>query len=68
MSTEDIINYITQTPENTNPNIIRDLLNKSIEKLIVNISYDNGNVISDKTANEIFNAVKYRIWYERVSL
>lgn len=76
MNNEDIINYITQTPENTNPNIIRGMLNKegpgTSPIMIVHFelsdfdtdpygTYYARSVTSDKTIDEIAEAVKNSI-------
>lgn len=65
----DIINYVMQSPDNTNPNVLRGLLNNinsNIDIFVVTItetgSGRNATYSSDKTFNEIaaaYNAGKY---------
>lgn len=54
MDIEDIVNYVQKTPDNTNPNMLRNMLNNmnSSKPLIVHVS-DNWTL--DKTWREMYD-------------
>ena len=54
MDIEDIVNYVQKTPNNTNPNMLRNMLNNmsSSKPLIVHVS-DNWTL--DKTWREMYD-------------
>ena len=68
MATNDeIIGYVLNTPNNTNPNVLRDMLNEQggsgggVDFFVVNFIPKDDNVlqlISDKTTEEIMSAIE----------
>ena len=54
----EILDYVMQSPENTNPNVLRDLLKStkdSSESSIIEMIVDGENLLLNKTWQEIFN-------------
>lgn len=68
MATNDeIIGYVLNTPNNTNPNVLRDMLNEQggsgggVDFFVVNFTMnenDQNKVESDKSAEEIIEAIE----------
>lgn len=63
MSTkDDVFNYVMNSPENTNPAVLRSLLDNleapMQEKFIITITYDSltSNFVGDKTLDEVIAA------------
>ena len=73
MDKEKIIDYVMQTPENSNPAVLRSLLNQlntSNDKLIIRVNEDQdepGTFRLDKTWQEIHDALAEGIFTEIVS-
>lgn len=63
---DELIDYVTESPENTNPNVVRSLASQipagggNSEIFVVNLTYDESiaKFISDKTAREVINAAE----------
>ena len=62
MGKEEIFNYVMETPGNTNPNVLRSLLDNELSgtAFIVKSTYNNGVTTLDKTWQEIYDAAKVR--------
>ena len=68
MATNDeIIGYVLNTPNNTNPNVLRDMLNEQggsgggVDFFVVNFTMNENNqneLESDKSAEEIIEAIE----------
>lgn len=61
MDREDIINYVMDSPDNTNPAVLRDMLNQLSSGgdggLIIPTSYENNTFTLNKTFKEINNVI-----------
>lgn len=60
MEKEDIVNYVMETPGNSNPAVLRDMLDSYSGGggvFWVTFTWDDDTLVSDKTAEEIYNAV-----------
>ena len=62
---DELVNYVTETPENTNPNVVRSLASQITTSgnsgiLIVNVLYDYSTTkyTLDRTFREIAEAIK----------
>jgi len=64
MTKEEILNYVMDTPENTNRAVLSDMLDEfntsssnGANALIINIEKDGDTYTTDKTAREIIDAM-----------
>jgi len=73
MDKETILNYVMNTPENTNRVVLSDMLDEfsnsggngsSISTLIVHIEEESGVIAMDKTAGEIIDAMPLVFVYQ----
>lgn len=59
---DDIINYTMENPDNTNPNVLRGMLesySRGGGALVVNVTVGEGNhFIMDKTAGDVYAAAQ----------
>ena len=60
---DDIINYIMENPDNTNPNVLRSMLENYSKSdsgaLVVNVTLgEGGHFIMDKTAGNVYAAAQ----------